>query len=95
MKIDNPFDKALEAQKQMPESMRIAATHAVDTLDLAWKGVQAVFEKKATPELALMLLPILLQRADAERQQRLDEVASRTEDATKPSGRQRRPKKAE
>lgn len=73
MKVNNPFDKALEAQKQMPESMRTAATHTVDTLDLAWKGALAVFGAKAKPEHALMLLPTLLQRADAERQRRRGE----------------------
>jgi len=58
--------------------MRIAATEAVDTLDLAWKGVKAVFEEQAKPEHALMLLPVFLARADAERQRRQDEIHART-----------------
>lgn len=70
MKIDNPFDTALASQKQIPTSVRDAAIHTIDTLDLAWKGVQAVFEKDAKPEHALTLLPLLLQRADEERRQK-------------------------
>lgn len=73
MKIDNPFDAKLESAKRMPESMRTAATFAVDTLELAWAGVQAVFEDQAKPEHAIALLPMLLERADAERQRRSDQ----------------------
>lgn len=73
MKTDNPFDRRLEAQKQIPESIRTAAIHLTDTLDIAWAVVQAVFEKHAKPEHALALLPMFIERADAERQARLDE----------------------
>lgn len=69
MKDDNPFDKKLDAAKRMPESFRAALVDVNDTLDFAWASAQSVFEKKATPEHAIMLLPIILARADAERQQ--------------------------
>jgi hypothetical protein len=68
MKLDNPFDRRLEAQKLIPTSMRDSAIHVADTLDLAWAAVQAVFEGKAKPEHALTLLPVFLARADAARQ---------------------------
>lgn len=67
MKADNPFDKKLEASKGVPESFRAALTEVTDTLDFAWASAQSVFEKRATPEHAIMLLPIILARADAER----------------------------
>ncbi len=68
MKLDNPFDRRLEAQKRMPSSVRDAAIDVTDTLDVAWAAAQAVFEAKAKPEHALALLSIMLARADAERQ---------------------------
>ena len=68
MKDDNPFDRKLDAAKRMPESFRAALVDVTDTLEFAWASVQSVFEKKATPEHAIMLLPIILARADAERQ---------------------------
>ena len=81
MKTDNPFDRRLEAQMKMPESIRTAAIHLTDTLDLAWSAVQAVFEKHAKPEHALALLPMFIARADAERQAQLDEGTTRMEAA--------------
>ena len=68
MKLDNPFDRRLEAQKRIPSSVRDAAIDVTDTLDVAWAAAQAVFETKAKPEHALALLSIMLARADAERQ---------------------------
>lgn len=79
MKLDNPFDKRLEAQRRtLPGTMRDAAIRVTDTLDVAWAAVQAVFEKQAKPEHALMLLPHFLARADAELQRRLDEARAQT-----------------
>ena len=65
MQIDNPFDKALEArfrQHSIPlvadvttkssEDLKSAAIFTVDTLDLCWAGVQAVYGNKAKPEHA-------------------------------------------
>ena len=79
MKIDNPFDKKLAAQNNMPESIRGALVDSIDTLDVVWAGMQAVFEERATPELAVMLLPHVLARADADKQRRIDEIRGRTE----------------
>lgn len=73
MKIDNPFDAALSAQKNMPTSIRNASVYVTDTLDLAWKAVQAVFEEAAKPEHAIALLPVLLEQAATERRERLAE----------------------
>ena len=85
MRIDNPFDKKLEAQaRTMPDSVRDASIHVTDTLDIAWAAVQAVFERRATPEHALTLLPLLLTRIDAERQRLQDEAAAQMGDGTQP-----------
>ena len=73
----NPFDRALKAQTDMPKYMNTAARHLTDTLDLAWAAAQAVFKKHARPEHALALLPMFIARADAERQQLLDEARLR------------------
>lgn len=77
MDIDNPFDSALEAQKRMPEHIRDGAIESVDTLDLAWAGVRAVFGDKATAELALALLPVILARADAARLRRSELIGGK------------------
>lgn len=80
MKIDNPFDQALDRKKYMPESMRTASTFVTDTLELAWLAAQSVFEQHARPEHAIALLPFFIERADAERQQRLSYARDRTTD---------------
>lgn len=67
MKIDNPFDKKLEANKRMPGWYRAAFVDITDTLDFCWAAAQSVFEDAARPEHALQLLPLFLERADAER----------------------------
>ena len=74
MKKENPFDRKIELQKRMPESMKDAAIELTDTLDLCWAAAQAVFEDNAKPEHALTLLPMFMARADAKYQQLLDEV---------------------
>lgn len=79
MNIDNPFDKKLEANKHMPESMRGALVDVIDALDFTWAGAQAVFGSKATPETAVMLIPHVMARAAALRQQRLAAIDARTE----------------
>lgn len=65
MKIDNPFDRKLEANRRMPESFRGALVDCVDTLDFCWAGVQAVFGPHAKPEHALTLLPVVIARQAA------------------------------
>lgn len=80
MKTDNPFDKKLEAQhRQLPGAMHDALVEAVDTLDIVWAGVQAVFEDAAKPELAVSLLPVVLQLEASKRQQRDAEFRARME----------------
>lgn len=88
MKIDNPFDKKLELpQVQRKTSVANSAPYVVDMLDMAWAGVLAVFEEQAKPEHALMLLPHLLQAAEAERQLLRSEAAiQRTGAPTPPPG---------
>lgn len=82
MKKDNPFDLKLEVQKGMPETIRDAAIELTDTLDLCWAAAQAVFEDRATPEHALALLPMFMQRSDAKHQQLLADFAARMAGAT-------------
>lgn len=71
MKAKNPFDTKIEVQKGIPTSMRDAAIELTDTLDLCWAAAQAVFETKATPEHALELLGMFIDRADLKRRQEL------------------------
>lgn len=66
MDIDNPFDRKLDAAKRMPPGFREAFTDTTDTLDFCWAAARSVFGAKARPEHALALLPVFLQRADAE-----------------------------
>ena len=80
MKIKNPFDDKLEAQgNRIPDSIAVAAIEMNDTLDIAWASARSVFGTKAKPEHAVMLLPLLLQRADAERSRRQSELDARRE----------------
>lgn len=60
MKEKNPFDKALDIRKGIPDSMRNAAIYVTETLDLSWAAAQAIFEDQAKPEHALKLLEIFL-----------------------------------
>jgi hypothetical protein len=87
MKQDNPFDRKIELQKGRPEFDRQAAIELTDTLDLCWAAAQAVFEKKATPEHALALLPMFMERADAKRQQALSQHQQHMDAAPAPSAR--------
>ena len=45
-----------------------SAPEIANALDLAWGAAQAVFAEQARPEHAIMLVPLLLQRADARRE---------------------------
>lgn len=79
MKDDNPFDKKLALPSvRRTTSIANSAPFVVDTLELARAGVRSVFDEQAKPEHALILLPILLQRADEERQRLRDEAGSQT-----------------
>ncbi len=56
MKAKNPFDAKREASDRNPkmlEGLTDAALDAVDTLELVWTAAQSVFDKQATPHLAL------------------------------------------
>lgn len=63
MQADNAFDRTLEINRdRIPADVRDAAIFIVDTLDLAWKGAQAVFENEAKPEHAISILGAVLDR---------------------------------
>jgi len=64
MKVENPFDRKLQASKTMPEHFRNASIELTDTLDVCWAAAQAVFESGANPEHAIALLPMFMARAD-------------------------------
>lgn len=66
MKTDNPFDRHLEAAKGMPSAVRDAAIFVTDTLDASWKAAQAVFEDKASPEVALAIFDRVVARMQAQ-----------------------------
>ena len=53
MKSKNPLDLHMERNKKIPYKVREAVLDIADTLDIAWLATQAVFEDKATPEMAL------------------------------------------
>jgi hypothetical protein len=56
MKVGNPFEKSLEEWKhRIPANVRDVAIYVTDTMDLCWAAAQAVFEDKATPEIALAI----------------------------------------
>jgi hypothetical protein len=56
MKINNPLDAHLQAnEERIPEDILGAVVDVNDTLNIAWLSAQAVFEEKATPELALAI----------------------------------------
>lgn len=79
MKENTPFDAWLERRgTQARTSVARSAPEVRDMLEGAWKAAQSVFGKRAAPEHAVMLLPIFLARADAERQQLQDEAAARS-----------------
>lgn len=82
MQADNPFDRKIDAQQAyLPAHVRNAAIDTVAHLDLCWAAIQAVFEDRATPEQAIALVPIVMQRADALRQQARSPSNPHTEDA--------------
>ena len=61
MKSDNPFDRRLEAQKNViPTAVRDSAVFVTDTLDIYWAAAQAVFEEQATPEHAIAICKMLI-----------------------------------
>jgi hypothetical protein len=63
MEIDNPFDRKLETWgDQIPTEVRESALFVTDTLELCWASAQAIFEDRATPELALSIYDRLIER---------------------------------
>ncbi len=69
----NAFDRWVsQSGVQRQTFLRDASVDCRDTLDGCWKAVQSIFGDKATPDLALTLLPLVLERADAARRQASD-----------------------
>ncbi len=74
MDSTNSFDHWLDRPGVRSKTSLVDATvMARDTLQGCWYAVQSVYGKEAKPEHALMLLPIVLNRADAARQRSPDE----------------------
>lgn len=61
MRAENPFDSHL-AVADVPDAVVMASVFVTDTLDLSWKAAQAVFEDKASPELALAIFDRIVLR---------------------------------
>lgn len=76
MKIENPFDTALNV-RNIQEPMRGAAVDVTDTLDLAWASVRAVFEEKAEPHHAIAVAELMLRLAGRMSQEDSGTAASR------------------
>ena len=56
MKVKNPFDRKLEVWgNNIPSEVHDAATFVTDTMELCWASAQSIFEKKATPEIAIAI----------------------------------------
>ena len=73
MRIDNPFDKKLGTYKDsITEEVRDAAIFVTDTLDLCWASAQAVYEDRATPELALDIYDRVMERIELMRHTETD-----------------------
>ena len=63
MKTGNPFDEKLKAQQNsIPEEILGSSVWVTDTLDLCWASAKAVFEDKATPEIAIAIYDRINQR---------------------------------
>jgi hypothetical protein len=76
MKIKNPIDEYLGANTALPMGVREGTVWVTDTMDLAWKIAQSVFEKKATPEIAVAIFDRLSNRIEQERETKLEEIGS-------------------
>lgn len=96
MKLKNPFDLKIQVETNMPEHIRDAAIELTDTLDLCWAAAHAVFEKRATPEHAIALLPMFMARADEKHRQLLAQFGRGTdgEPLSKPGARRSRARPA-
>jgi hypothetical protein len=60
MQNDSSFERSIG---RIPEPFKGAAIDVTDTLELAWKAVQAVFGGSATPEQAINVTALMLQAA--------------------------------
>lgn len=61
MQYENPFDTAMGIRK-LRDDVRISATDVADTLDLAWLATKSVFGDAATPEVAVQVAALMLER---------------------------------
>ena len=69
MKLDNPFDKALETRKP-PEPFRGAMVDVTDTLQFAWDAARSVFEADATPEHAIEIARLMMEETHRARERK-------------------------
>ena len=76
MKIKNPIDQYLGANTALPMGVREGTVWVTDTMDVAWKIAQSVFDKKATPEIAVAIFDRLSARIEQERESKLEEIKS-------------------
>lgn len=65
MKIDNPLDKHLKINRY-PSYINDPVVWVADTMDIAWIAAQAVFEDKATPEIAVAIFDRIVSRMQAQ-----------------------------
>lgn len=80
MDLTNSFDHWLELPGVRRQSFIVdASVEARDTLVGCWHAANSVFGDSAKPEHALMLLPLVLQRADAARRQARETPADQTD----------------
>jgi hypothetical protein len=61
MKTNNPFDKKLKITNDIPDEIRGALTQTAGTLELSWDMAQAIFEERATPEIAIAIYDLVLE----------------------------------
>ncbi len=75
MKAKNPFDRKLEVYRaNIPDDVRDAAIFVTDTMDLCWASAQSVFDKKATPEIAIAIYDRVVKKLQEKNLRDRDEV---------------------
>lgn len=67
MKTDNPFDKKLNLNQNIPSDFRGALVDVADTLDFCVAIAETVFETKATPDHAIAICAIVMRQLNAKK----------------------------
>lgn len=74
MLSDDVFEQKLKLWKgSMPEEIEFSAIYIHDTLKLSWASAQSVFGEQATPEIAIEICKLTMERrAQMEKERTLE-----------------------